>query len=65
MASLTQTTRFKRKLRRKKAGRKAKNYRAKHGTTPAFDIHSPDAVANAPLAQLTPEQRAARESTEG
>lgn len=61
MASLTQTTRFKRKLRAKKAGRKAKNRRAKHGTTPAFPIHSEAAVANAPLAQLTPADRAARE----
>ena len=62
MASLTQTTRYKRKLRQKKAGRKAKNRRALHGTPPAFAIHSPEAVANAPLAQLSPEQRAEREN---
>ena len=60
MASLTQTTRYKRKLRKQKMGRKAKNYRAKHGTTPAFTVHSADAVANAPLAQLRPADRAAR-----
>lgn len=61
MASLTQTTRYKRKLRRRRAGRKAKNARANHGTTPAFEVHSADAVANAPLAQLSPAQRAERE----
>lgn len=64
MASLTQTTRYKRKLRRKRAGRKAKNFRAKHGTTPAFEIHSPAAVANAPLSQLRPASRATREGAE-
>lgn len=62
MASLTQTTRYKRKLRRKNAGRKAKNHRANHGTTPAFAVHSADAIANAPVEQLRPEDRAARES---
>lgn len=61
MASLTQTTRYKRKLRKAKMGRKAKNYRAKYGTTPSFDVHSEAAVANAPLAQLTPAQRESRE----
>ncbi|MFK7929893.1 MAG: hypothetical protein AB8H79_16995 [Myxococcota bacterium] len=60
MASLTQTTRYKRKLRRRRAGRKAKNARANHGTTPAFEVHSDAAVANAPLDQLSPEQQAAR-----
>lgn len=61
MASLTQTTRYKRKLRRKKAGRKAKNHRARHGTTPAFAIHTDAAVHNAPVDQLRPEDREARE----
>lgn len=64
MASLTQTTKFKRKLRKKRAGRKAKNYRANHGTTPAFKVHSDDAVSNAPAAQLTAAARAAREGAE-
>ena len=64
MASLTKTTKFKRKLRKKRAGRQAKNYRANHGTTPAFPVHSEAAVANAPLAQLSPDQRAAREGAE-
>ncbi len=48
MASNTKETRFKRKLRRKNAGRKAKNQRAIHGTTPVFPIHTAEADANAP-----------------
>ena len=60
MASLTQTTEYKRKLRRKKMGRKAKNRRANQGTTPPFDVHTAAAVDNAPPAQLTPAQRAER-----
>jgi len=48
MASNTKQTKYRRKLRRAKAGRKAKNFRANHGTTPAFDIHTPEADANAP-----------------
>lgn len=61
MASLTQTTEYKRKLRRKRAGAAAKRARQNKGTTPAFAVHSPEAVANAPAAQLSPEQLAARE----
>ena len=64
MASLTKTTKFKRKLRKQRAGRKAKNYRANHGTTPAFAVHSAEAVANAPAAQLKPADLAAREAGE-
>ena len=48
MASHTKQTKFRRILRRDKAGRKAKNHRANHGTTPAFPIHTPEADANAP-----------------
>jgi len=48
MASNTQTTRFRRKLRNKKAGRKRKNALQNHGTTPVFPIHTPEADANAP-----------------
>ena len=48
MASNTKETRYRRKLRRAKAGRKAKNLRARYGTTPAFPIHTPEADANAP-----------------
>ncbi|TVQ92993.1 MAG: hypothetical protein EA397_05750 [Deltaproteobacteria bacterium] len=61
MASLTQTTRYKRKLRRKRAGADAKRARQNQGTTPPFQVHSSEAVANAPAAQLSPEQRASRE----
>lgn len=62
MASLTQTTRYKRKLRRKRAGAAAKRERQNKGTTPPFAVHSPEAVANAPAAQLSAEQLAAREA---
>jgi len=48
MASNTQTTRFKRKLRAKKAGRKAKAERRNKGTTPVFPVHTAEADANAP-----------------
>jgi hypothetical protein len=48
MASNTKITEYRRKLRRAKAGRKAKNQRATNGTTPAFPIHTPEADANAP-----------------
>ncbi len=53
MASNTKVTEYRRKLRRAKAGRKAKNQRANHGTTPVFPIHTPEADANAP-AQVSP-----------
>jgi hypothetical protein len=48
MASNTKETRFKRKLRKKNAGRQAKSLRARTGTTPAFPVHTPEADANAP-----------------
>ena len=48
MASLTQTTRFRRALRKKNAGRKRKNRLALHGTTPVFPIHTEEADKNAP-----------------
>ena len=48
MASNTKILKFRRALRKKKAGRKAKNLRALHGTTPKFDIHTPEADKNAP-----------------
>jgi hypothetical protein len=59
--SKTSVTMYRRAIRRKNAGRKAKNARNNKGTTPVFPVHSADAVANAPLAELTPEQRAARQ----
>ncbi len=48
MASNTKVTKHRRALRQAKAGRKAKNRRARHGTTPVFPIHTPEADANAP-----------------
>jgi hypothetical protein len=48
MASNTKLTKFRRKLRLKKAGRKAKNQRARHGSTPVFPIHTEAADKNAP-----------------
>jgi hypothetical protein len=54
MASLTQTTRFKRKLRAKRAGRSRKNDNVNKGTTPKFPVHTAEADANAPAAQVSP-----------
>jgi len=48
MASNSKQTKFRRALRASKAGRKAKNKRTNHGTTPIFPIHTPEADANAP-----------------
>lgn len=52
MATLTKITKFRRNLRRKKMGVARKAAANKVGTTPAFAIHSPEAVANAPKDQL-------------
>jgi hypothetical protein len=48
MASNTKFTKFRRKIRRAKAGRKAKNARENHGTTPKFAVHTEAADKNAP-----------------
>lgn len=48
MASNTQITRFRRKIRRSKAGRDRKRRLRNQGTTPPFPIHTPEADANAP-----------------
>lgn len=53
MASNTQETRYKRKLRRKKMGKDRKAQLRNHGTTPKFPIHTPEADANAPQ-QVSP-----------
>ena len=53
MASLTQTTRYKRKLRAKRAGRRRKNDNVNKGTTPKFAVHTAEADANAPADQLS------------
>ena len=54
MASYTKLTRFRRKLRQKKAGRDNKARRRIDGTTPAFPIHTPEVDAAAPKAQVSP-----------
>ncbi|MBN2799548.1 MAG: hypothetical protein JXX28_10410 [Deltaproteobacteria bacterium] len=54
MASNTKQTTFRRKLRANKMGASRKAYIRAHGTTPVFPVHSADAVANAPAAQLAP-----------
>ncbi|MEL6346482.1 MAG: hypothetical protein AAFV53_25450 [Myxococcota bacterium] len=55
MASNTQQTRYRRKLRKAKAGKVNKRLR-RRGTTPSFPIHTPEADANAPnQAKATPE----------
>ena len=48
MASNTKFTKFRRKIRQAKAGRKAKNLREKNGTTPKFAVHTDAADKNAP-----------------
>jgi len=53
MASFTKITRFRRKLRAKKAGRTAAARRRIDGTTPAFPIHTPEVDAAAPAAQVS------------
>ena len=54
MASNTKQTKFRRKLRRRKMGTERKAALAKNGTTPAFPIHTPEADANAPADQVSP-----------
>ena len=53
MASATKKTEYRRKLRRSKAGRKAKNRRERLGSTPVFPVHTPEADENAPQ-QVSP-----------
>ena len=48
MASNTQETRFKRHLRKRKAGRNNKAARRNQGTTPVFPVHTAAADALAP-----------------
>jgi hypothetical protein len=47
MPSATAQTEYRRKLRRKNAGRKARNARTNNGSTPKFPLHTAQAVANA------------------
>lgn len=53
MASNTKVTKFRRKLRRKNAGKDRKARIRREGTTPAFPIHTEAADANAPAAQVS------------
>ena len=46
MASNSKQTKFRRMIRSRNAGRKAKNLREQNGTTPAFPIHTAEADAN-------------------
>ncbi len=48
MASNTKQTKYRRKLRKEKAGRERKRAVRINGTTPVFPIHTPEADANAP-----------------
>ena len=56
MASNTTETRFRRKIRRKKMGKARKTKLQNNGTTPKFDIHTPEADQNAPN-QVSPKQQ--------
>lgn len=61
MATLTKITRFRRKLRRAKMGRERKRRARNHGTTPPFEIHTPDAVANAARQREATEEASSEE----
>lgn len=54
MASPTKQTEYRRAMRAKQAGKARKARMKNHGTTPKFAIHTPDAHANAPAAELPP-----------
>lgn len=56
MATLTKITKFRRKLRRKNAGRDRKARLEAQGTTPPFPIHTPEVDAAAPPAQVSPKK---------
>lgn len=57
MASNTKQTEYRRKLRRQNAGAARKRALENKGSTPAFPIHTPEADANAPAAQVSPASR--------
>ncbi len=52
MASNTKQTKFRRKLRRAKAGKDRKRAEQNQGTTPPFAIHTEASHAQAPKEQL-------------
>ena len=57
MATLTKITKFRRKLRRAKAGKDRNIQTNTRGTTPKFPIHTPEIDAAAPPAQVSPKAR--------
>jgi hypothetical protein len=57
MSSLSKQTKFRRKLRRKKAGKDRKRQERIKGTTPAFPVHTEEAWKDAPKDQLPPDKR--------
>jgi hypothetical protein len=54
MASKTAQTEYRRAMRHKAMGHARKKQLHIHGTTPSFPVHTPEADANAPAAQLSP-----------
>lgn len=60
MASKTAETEYRRARRHDNMGRARKAKLRNHGTTPSFPIHTAEADDRAPLAELSPAQRAAR-----
>ena len=54
MASKTAVTEWRRKRRHENMGRDRKAADRNHGTTPVFPVHTAEADANAPAAQLSP-----------
>jgi len=48
MASRTNQTMNRRRIRKKNQGRDAKRIRRNKGSTPAFPVHTPEADENAP-----------------
>ena len=56
MASRTNQTENRRRIRRKNQGRDAKRIRRNHGSTPAFAVHTPEADENAPKQAKRPKR---------
>lgn len=56
MASKTAETEFRRARRHKNMGRARKARLENYGSTPSFPVHTPDADANAPAAELSPKK---------
>ena len=48
MASNTQTTEYKRRLRKARMGKERRRALRNNGTTPVFPVHTPESDANAP-----------------